>query len=90
MLEQANAASRSADIAASQSQAVNDSAKAAKDSAAAASTLTEQNKEIIAAARTQAGASKITANSAEQSLQTASPIHDRWKPCVRWRKQHPD
>jgi hypothetical protein len=71
MQEQANAASRSADIAASQSQAVNDSAKAAKDSAAAASMLTEQNKEIIAAARTQAGASKTTANSAEQSLQTA-------------------
>ena len=71
MQEQAGAAKRSADIAADQSQAVRDSAKAAKDSAAAASMLTEQNKEIIAAARTQASASKTTANSAEQSLQTA-------------------
>jgi len=71
MQVQAEAARKSAAIAADQSQAVKDSAKAAKDSAAAASTLTEQNKELIAAARTQANASKTTANSAERSLQTA-------------------
>jgi hypothetical protein len=68
MQEQADAARKSANIAADQSQAVKDSARAAKDSAASANTLTEQNKELIGAAKTQADASEKSMRLAQNSF----------------------
>ena len=75
--DQAHASAKSATIAQDEKQAVLDSAKAAKDSASAAKILTEQNSDLVAAARTQANASQVSARAGEQSVRISAEAMDQ-------------